>query len=197
MIFAAILLQVAFPLAEGTEWLYRGTTRGDFEHANVERKVRTTMRVISHGVVGRFELAVVDGEPSSISCAESPEPRHLFTVIVRDGAKYYELVTPNPDPLAEELTTQEEVEKALEGAAPFLDLPMHGRTKLGEWTIEELAPRAILGKTRTPFRLTFRTEPDDEILEFVEGVGITRYRSVHHGSPCEVDLALVGLRPRE
>jgi hypothetical protein len=32
-------------------------------------------------------------------------------------------------------------------------------------------------------------------MEFEEGKGITRWQSVHHGSPCEIDLRLVTFRP--
>lgn len=194
---AALLLSVLFPLAEGTRWVYRGTTRGDYHDANVVRRVETTMRVLSRKQVGRFEVAVVDGGPDTVSCEQVAEPRRLFTVIIRDGARYYEIATPNPSPLDDELSTEAAVAKAIDDAVPFLETPLRGRKTIGCeqadhppmycWTVEALPKRAT-------YRLTYRSNPTRETIEFEEGVGITRWQSVHHGSPCEVDLRLISFR---
>lgn len=191
---AAVLLAAAFPLAEGTRWVYRGTVRGDFHRADVVRNVETTMRVTSYAVFGRYEVAVIDGEPSTIGCDREPEPRRIFTVIIRDGARYYEIGTPNPSPFENEA----EVKKALEDATPFLEMPLRGRKTIGCeqadnppmycWAVEALPKRAT-------YRLTYRSNPTLEMMDFEEGRGITRWHSVHHGSPCEIDLRLVTFRP--
>ena len=139
----AVLLAAAFPLAEGTRWTYRGTTRGDYHDAKVVRRVQTTMRVVSHSVVGRYEVAVIDGEPSTIGCDKVPEPRKLFTAIIRDGARYYEVATPNPSP------------------------PRRSSRR-----------RSQAAKRSAANRPTTRR----------------RWQSVHHGSPCEIDLRLVSFR---
>ncbi|HKS23866.1 MAG TPA: hypothetical protein VJZ76_13775 [Thermoanaerobaculia bacterium] len=183
---AALLLAALFPLAEGARWIYSGTTRGDYHRADVVRRVETTMRVLSHRKVGRFEVVVVEGAPSTVGCDPVPEARRLFTTIIRDGALYYEVV---PD----ELATEAAVKKAIEDATPFLELPLHGRKTIGCeqadhppmycWTVEALPKRGA-------YRLVYRSNPTLETMEFVEGVGITRWQSVHHGSPCEIDLRL-------
>ena len=191
----ALLFAALFPLAEGSRWVYRGTTRGDYHDAKVVRRVETTMRVISHSVLGRYEVAVIDGEPSTIGCEKVPEPRKIFTAIIRDGARYYEIATPNPSPFHDEAA----VTKELEDASPFLETPLAGRKTVGCeqadnppmycWTVEALPKRAT-------YRLTYRSNPTLETMELEEGVGITRWQSVHHGSPCEIDLRLVSFRPR-
>ena len=183
---AALLLATLFPLAEGTRWLYAGTTRGDYHRADVVRQVQTTMRVLSRKQVGRFEVAVVEGGPDTVSCEQVAEPRWILTVIVRDGARYYEV--PN-----DELSTEAAVAKAIDDATPFLELPLRGRKSIGCeqadhppmycWTVEALPKRGA-------YRLVYRSNPTLETMEFEEGVGITRWQSVHHGSPCEVDLRL-------
>jgi hypothetical protein len=189
----AVLLAAAFPLAVGTQWVYRGTTRGDYHDAKVVRRVQTTMRVMSHANVGRYEVAVIDGEPSTIGCDKVPEPHKLFTVIVRDGARYYETSTPNPSLPPDEAA----VKKEIEDATPFLELPLASRKTVGCeqadnapmycWSVEPLPKRGA-------YRLTYRSNPTLETMEFEEGVGITRWQSVHHGSPCEIDLRLVSFR---
>lgn len=190
---AAVLLAAAFPLAEGTAWVYRGTTRGDYHRADVVRKVETTMRVIAHAKRGRFEVALIDGEPSTVGCDAVPEPRKLFTMIVRDGARYFETATPNPALPDNEAA----VAKEIEDASPFLQVPLAGRKTVGCeqadnppmycWSVEPLPKRGA-------FRLTYRSNPTLETMEFEEGTGITRWQSVHHGSPCEIDLRLVSFQ---
>lgn len=182
MNLVAALLLAAFPLAEGTQWVYRGTIRGDFKRADIVRRVTTTMRVVRHEVIGKYEVALIDGDPSSISCEAVDEPRRLFTVIIRDGRRYYEIATPNPVLFDDE----EEVAKAVETAALLVEFPLRDHA-------ERVASHKILGKTRQPYAITVRTLPDHTITEFVEGIGITRSQYVHHGSPCEVDLKLVAM----
>jgi len=43
------------------------------------------------------------------------------------------------------------------------------------------------------FRLTLRTLPDDTVIDFIPGVGMTRYQYRHHGTVAEADLHLVSL----
>ena len=190
---AALLLAAAFPLATGTTWVYRGTTRGDYHRAGVVRKVSTTMRVLEHAKRGRFEAALIDGEPSTVGCDATPEPRRLFTLIVRDGARYYETATPNPSLPQDEAA----VAKEIEDAVPFLEVPLAGRKTVGCeqadnppmycWSVDALPQRG-------GYRLTYRSNPTLETMDFEEGKGITRWHSVHHGSPCEIDLRLVSFR---
>ena len=199
----ALLFSALFPLAEGTRWVYRGTTRGDYHRADVVRRVETTMRVIGHAKVGKYELAVIDGGPDTISCDRVPEPRRMFTVVIRDGNRYYETATPNPS--LDEFTSEEQVAKQIDEESLFLETPLQGRKTIGCeqaanppmycWSVEQQPQREIVGKKRRPYRLTYRSSPTLETVEVVEGVGVTRWQSVHHGSPCEIDLRLVSFKP--
>ena len=47
------------------------------------------------------------------------------------------------------------------------------------------------------FLLSFRTRPDHTIIEFVPGIGITRYVYVHHGTVAEADVKLIEYYPGE
>lgn len=200
----AVLLAAAFPLAEGTRWVYRGTTRGDYHDAKAVRRVETTMRVLAHANVGRYEVALIDGDPSTIGCEKADEPRNVFTVMIRDGNRYYETGTPNPS--LDEFATEEQVAAAIDEEALFLETPLLGRKTIGCehaaeppmycWSVEQRPRREIAGKMRQPFRLIYRSSPTLETVEVVEGVGVTRWQSVHHGSPCEIDLRLVSFRGR-
>lgn len=191
MFAAALLFAATFPLAHLTEWRYRGTIRGDYEHMTAPRNVSTTMRVDSHAKVGRFEIAVLRGTPWDVSCFTKDSGRPPLTnVIVRDGNSYYHIQMQDPDPIMDVFQSERAVEEELQGNHPFIVMPMKGRKSIGCeghsamdcWTIEE---------QNGEFEITYRTNPDYEILTFRPGVGITRFRYNHNGSPCRIDLRLV------
>ncbi len=172
-----------FPIAKGTHWPYRGT----FTTGNDVRHVKTTMRVVQNATIGRYEVAIVDGEPGSISCVVVPEPRHLTSVIIRDGNRYYGLVTPNPSPIEDEYETEDDAAKAVQDAALLVEFPLHGQTTIGAppiaWAVEELAPKR--------HRLTFTSGAEQEIVDWEEGVGMTRWRDLHQVDGCNADFVLV------
>jgi hypothetical protein len=67
------------------------------------------------------------------------------------------------------------------------------------WVVETLeTPPAIpsgCGKPRAEsFRLTLRTLPDHQIVEWRAGVGITAYTYVHHGTPAAALVRLARCR---
>ena len=62
-------------------------------------------------------------------------------------------------------------------------------------------PSAIKGLRITgPFdqyTLSYRTQPDETLMDIVPGIGITRYRYTHHGTSEELDLRLTSSNIRE
>lgn len=96
------------------------------------------------------------------------------------------------------------------GAEPFLDLPLQVGKVFGSsewitrvdkqymWLVEsagEIQLTDIRGISSShkmkQYRLAYRTNPDHVIVDFVPGVGITRYIYEHHGTPMDVDLKLI------
>lgn len=188
---AGILLAAALPLSVGMKWTYAGTVRGNYSRMTPPRKVRTVMRVAEHERVGRFDVYVLRDAPWDLSCfVPKSELPPMTNVIVRDGAKYYHLQLNDPDPFAEAMTDEAGIEKQLEYYAPFIEMPMEGRTSTGCqqgstkdcWTIEE---------KNGEFAITFRSSPDDQTIHFRPGVGITGYGYVNRSSPCRIDVRLV------
>jgi hypothetical protein len=79
---------------------------------------------------------------------------------------------------------------AVFGQDPPRDDPMYG------WAVEELDPVSALpqgcrASRPKAYRLTMRTLPDQQILEWRAGVGVTAYQYSHHGTPAAVDVRLV------
>lgn len=95
----------------------------------------------------------------------------------------------------------------------FLDLPLEPGKRFGDeeqmerpdamyvWFVEKAKPVNLQNVPgllppydRTEYQLIFRTNPDHTIIEFVPGVGITRYVYSHHGTVSEVEARLIEFR---
>jgi hypothetical protein len=94
-----------------------------------------------------------------------------------------------------------------------LNLPLHAGSDFGRdaetatrddhwycWHVEKVESRPVRlpgswpSDSRDVVTLSYRTLPDHQLVEFVEGVGIIRYDAVHHGTEGEVRLKLVGFQ---
>lgn len=56
-------------------------------------------------------------------------------------------------------------------------------------------PRSCGAGSANAFRLTYRTNPDITILDWLDGVGVGRYTYDHHGTTARVDVRLVSCTP--
>jgi len=191
MFAAAILFAATFPLAHLTEWHYRGTIRGDYKRVTAPRNAATTMVVDSHAKVGRFEIAVLHGSPWGVSCFTTDSGRPPYTnVIIRDGNSYYHVQMQDPDPIMDVFHSAREVEEELQGYQPFIVMPMKGRKSIG-CEAGSTMDCSTIEERNGEFEITYRTDPDYQIINFRPEVGITRFRYNHNGSPCQIDLRLV------
>ena len=64
------------------------------------------------------------------------------------------------------------------------------------WSVERLEPASPIpmgcgGPGSEAYRLTMRTLPDHQIVEWRAGVGITAYSYAHHGTPAAAEVRLV------
>lgn len=78
------------------------------------------------------------------------------------------------------------------------DSPRHDA--LYGWDVETLlkasrAPPSCGAGGGDAYRLTYRTNPDLTVLDWLDGVGVARYTYEHHGTPARVDVRLVSCIP--
>ena len=203
-------------LRAGTYWIYRGVVKWTRMNSHEVREgvLSWKMDVVRSARVGRYEVALLKGHPADLAWYESGKPRgdHL---IVRDAGRYYRLGLRDPGKeLAALLSDVTQLESRLDSDALFLDLPLREGTCFGEdpdakrddmfycWYVEKEMRRTLDGvkgisptKQIVMFRLSWRSNPDHTFVDFVPGVGITRYVYGHHGTVSEADLRLVEYHP--
>jgi len=190
---------------QGFSWTYSGTrhwsTGGDRQDS--ERFTWTTT-VVDARSFADASLAVVEGFVTELAWstpASKPEVSalvcsagHLFHFDVPDDARRFAI-----DP----------ADVSLLKARPLLETPLRSGQIFGQdgqrtddmygWTVETIrsspnVPRSC-GAARGPaYRLTYRTLPDHQILEWRPEIGVTRYVYEHHGTVASVDVRLASCR---
>ncbi|GAK57792.1 hypothetical protein U27_04759 [Candidatus Vecturithrix granuli] len=194
-----------FPLAPGTYWVYEGLVKWQVESGVKERQMTWKMEVIKKVERGEFTGYLMKGHPIDLVFYEDGRISSDYAII-RNGEKFYETDVETFQRLKD---LQDKLENLVSDAELTLDLPLMPGKKFGEaemldreddsycWMVKEARPfsRQIngvaLSDTLTEYLLTFATLPEDVVVHFTPGIGITRFEYVHHGTISEVDVSLI------
>lgn len=207
-----------FPLTKGTYWIYKGTVKWQQGETKGEKKVTLKMEVIKTITEGHLFIAVIKGFPIDwdwygydINKGIGQQGDYL---IVRVGTSLYYLLT-EKEKIKQFLNNEGALERVTESDLLF-DTPFEKGRIFGEtqyftrdekayfWYVKDekqttfpnvsgLDPK----QTYTNYTLLLKTNPGDEIIEFVPGIGITGYEYVHHGTVAETYLKLSEFHQQE
>ncbi|HTD38063.1 MAG TPA: hypothetical protein VK669_11150 [Candidatus Limnocylindrales bacterium] len=202
-----------FPFVAGTSWTYAGTVKWtDDRNRPRNRDVRWSSEVVEAFDHDDVAGALLRGGVWDLAWW-SPQARHGTYAVVRVGTRFYllhdhaaksafaSLKASGLDARPADLEYSRWFDAPLEKGElhrPPDRLPrddsMYG------WWIESAEPVALdvpglASATRTSYRLSYLTLPDEQHLTFVPGVGITSFVYVHHGTVAEAHVHLVAYRP--
>lgn len=203
--------QASFPLAPGSYWFYRGTVRSEAKNLpnGRERQVNWKMSVIRAVSRGGLLVVLVDGFPSDLDWSEGDAQPKRSILIRTSDRKFYLKGPPDLDVLSRKMDDPHfAIEPFLTDDDWFLQLPLvRGRKFCDEdtrkrddgmycWVVGNRHPASLedvkgapAGK-RVAYDISYRTNPDDTEIEFIEGVGIARYSYHHHGTIADTELRL-------
>jgi hypothetical protein len=208
-----------FPLSKGTTWVYKGTRKwtqsGSGEVA--EKPVTWKMQVLETLTRGQVTAALVKGYPADLAhFEEGKAPGDYLIVRVRPG-KYYLVRQLRTEETLRRLRDQNDLlaglvrEDEIILDAPLAPGKIYGEAdlitrqdKMYSWIVEEARPAELRGikgiapaGRKMEYEITHRTLPGHRIVDFVPGIGITRYVYGHHGTVSETDVKLVEFRRGE
>jgi hypothetical protein len=205
-----------FPLGKGTTWTYdadieyTGSNTAQPAPPSVHKKhLLYEIRVLEHVKGDGYEAALLDGYPSDLSWYEEGQTRSR-SIVMRTGTNnYFRLTGDKVDELWKELQTGHfGYHEELSGDALILQAPLEVGMRFGDlsqtarsrycWVVEGTAPvKGIEGTSGvgTAYSLVFRTSPDHTLLDFLPGVGITRFEYGHHGTVANAVLTLLKFQP--
>lgn len=206
-----------FPMAKGAYWVYTGLVKWTpVDSDEVQEQVMTWKMEITD-VFDRdgVRAAVVKGHPADlVFYEEGRTPRDYLIVNVNDQ-KYYLLSGERAQAALRRFKDSEDVlVDFVDDSGLWLDLPLTLGKSFGEtaqitrpdrmytWVVDEEGPAQLAGITGvapsagvTASELKLTTLPETENVEFVLGLGITRFTYDHHGTVASVDLKLTEYHP--
>lgn len=204
----------AFPLTKGTYWVYRGPAKWTDNGTTVNKTVTVKMQVLETIKRQHVLFAVVQGHPSDFRSDQRDAPHFL---IVRAGAgAYYLLRGERLDVALKRIRNpKDDLLDLVKESELFLDLPLTIGKVFGEtgqitrqdgndtthrwlWMVFKAVTRTFAdvkgitpAKKWTEYKLFYRTNPDEQWISFVPGIGITSYTYRHHPDIEGAQLSLV------
>lgn len=182
----------------------------------VDRQLKWRARVEGVLQAGDFQVALILGDPSQLAWFDEFQPPR-FSLVVMDGeGRIYE-VDRGAELIFHRLKAGENAEQLLRPELTGFAHIMSKEMALGDvFQVEEgeevaqpgrystvveevLKTRRVIveelmeGAAEESFLLTHRTNPDHTSRTFTPGLGLTAYVYEHHGTPGDVECALVGV----
>jgi hypothetical protein len=216
---AAETTKSLFPLEKGSYWVYKGKIK--WTPVGADQKIkskRLTWKMTVHDVIesAGYRVALVTGFPNDVAWYEEGMTPQ-YSLLAEDNKCVYwngykdedqamevvKAIEADPESNMGKLNciiefplTKGKKYDALDSARPDTWYAWYveavDRVKLKVKGHKRQRPEARFRLAyRTRFRLAYRTNPDHIIMEFVPGLGITRYLYEHHGTVAFEDLHLV------
>ena len=200
------------PLKKGTQWTYEGKVEWTMENSAkvLSTNVHWVTEVVDVVQQGTVQASVVRGLPDELACYE-PNRMPGFAVLVNLSNRLYR-VPANSEQEAKKLAHRlaNAPSKPLLSSEEWLVFPLAkgkrwGGDNLREdnnccwyvqgWQAKHLRVEGYPAKQPADvWTLTYRTNPDHQIVDIVAGLGITRYVYAHHGTVASADVRLVSFR---
>lgn len=207
---------IAFPLEAGYVWVYRGQVRWtDSEHRVKERELQWRVRVLEVRHRKSQVIARIEGWLEDLAWYEPVKPpgNHVLVSDVQRGlhllgnsaalSLWARLGTAPKESVSEEELEQSErllPAEIAEGSAWGDPEHLAREDAMYVRRVEETGTQGLdglggwSGRSRAPFfRIAYRTHPDHSLMDFVPGLGFTRYTYVHHGTVAECEMRLVAV----
>ncbi|BDU72756.1 hypothetical protein [Mesoterricola silvestris] len=208
---AAVLQQ--FPLHKGAYWTYVGEAEWTTPVTQKVRggRVRNVMEVLQFIPGEGGFAAVVRGFPMDLAWYEPGKGNSFSVIICKKGRLFQESSRSLKGATAKAHQLLADRAYPPPGEEPFLDLPLRaGKTWARTtdrddgmycWVVEGSEPRPFSapgvarGAAFPAFTAHFRTNPDQQTVEFAPGIGITGFTYEHHGAVARTRVRLIAHRP--
>lgn len=190
-----VLATPLLPLVKGTSWIYEGRVDWTEEKTIKTRQMRWTTKIIEVFDYDGVRVAVVSGLPSDLDWYTENKPIGYGLLVATSTDAYY---------LNLEITDKKEAyrlardfrhnpKKHLKSVTSFIH-DSSPTCKNPDLIVKGFNPTEKVKCRQT----TERTNPDIQIIDFTDGLGIVHYYYEHFGTVSKVDMELKEVRfPRK
>jgi len=202
-----------FPLSKGSTWVYQGTIKWTRSVSGevTEKPVTWKMNVIETLTRGQVTAAVIKGHPLDLIHFDNGKSPGDYLIVRVGPGKYYLLQHKRAEEGLTKLRDDgDSLHDLVREEELFLDTPLATGKVFGEaaqitrqdasycWIVEGARPAELDGikgisvpGRKLQYELIYRTRPDHQEIDFVPGIGISRYKYAHHGTVSETEVKLV------
>ena len=204
-------LELFFPLAPGTSWLYRGSVTWSDQETEKEARADVTLKMTVEKVIQKpeFTIAVLSGFPRDLDWATGEVPAMPWLLIETKRHEIFLNSLPPDFDYAKLEKDASALDKFLAEDNLLFRWPLKQGMKFGDaeslhrddsrycWVVtsqETKKPgeiKALPSLSAEVFLLQYITNPDDTEMELSPGIGIVSYQYHHHGTVAETSLTLV------
>ena len=171
-----------------------------------QRQVSWQMEIREVLARGGVTVAVVKGHPLDLVWYEEGRDRGDYLIVRLDPQQYYLLEGDRvPETLARLRDAADPLRNLVRPEELFLSGPLVPAKRYGgadarprgdghyAWLVEGAWPVRLAGRSgpQRLYRVALRTAPEQTLVDFVPGVGMTRFFYTHYGTVAEADLRLV------
>ena len=205
-----------FPLAQGSYWVYQGTTKWTTDQLVHEENITWRMEVVEAIKRGHVTGFVLKGSPYDLAWYNHGKKPGDYLMIHVYPDQFY--LVSSDEKVANLVKRLKDKDDPLVGLVEeqelLLDFPLIRGKVFGDvkqitrqdqwycWLVESQKARKLQNikgvkkmQPVTEYELAYRTSPEHTIIDIVPGVGITRFIYVHHGSVAETDVKLIEYFP--
>ena len=207
----AVTTPLPYPLEKGNYWIYRGNVKWTPEGAGQKVRFKSLtweMRVRDVIDSPDYRIALVTGLPNDVAWyEEGMAPRYSLLVQNDESVSWSDYQTESDAMNAAEKIANK-AEESMDSMRWLLKFPLvkgeeydqtdNSRTdKMYAWYVKkaDMVKISVKGykgpKRANRFRIVYKTLGDCIIMEFVPGIGITRYIYEHNGTVAFEDMRLV------
>ena len=191
-----------FPLSPGNYWIFKGSVKWTegFDKTK-EKEIEWKMEVVDKFDYDHYKIYLMKVHPGDlVSYKPGKEPSKYGYLVA--GNKIFEII--------DEKRMEELIDSKGQGRYDIIsehllvfDFPLFKEKRFGatgqllrpggnyQWVVKDVIEKEYGGEKVEEYQLTYRTLADHQEVGVIEGVGITYYRYVHHGTVSEVDVKLV------
>lgn len=205
-------IDTPFPLKKGSYWVYEGVAKWTKNNTNQvnEKTLTWKMEVLDTIQRGHITVAILKGHTADLAWYQEGKEPGDYLIVQVNTDKFYLVSGERTQQVLQRVRDEGDfLANLLEEWELFLEWPLMPGKVFGpssqisrqdggyRWNVEDRQQVGLnvqgtsLWDKKTQYRLSFRTAADYSIVNFMPGVGITRYRYLHHGTVAASDFKLI------